>query len=263
MADMRKHTISSPLGTQLPQASGAAYALKMQDMQDPSRPRRVVACYFGDGAASEGDFHAALNLAATKSCPVVFICRNNGYAISTSTLEQYKGDGIASRGVGYGIETIRVDGNDIWAVREATKKARELALKDGGQPVLIEAMTYRVSHHSTSDDSFAYRAKVEVEDWKRRDNPIIRLRKWMENKGIWDENKDKEARESTRREVLKEFSKAEKEKKPPIRTMFEDVYEEMTPDIKAQMAQLREHMARYPEEYDVGDYLDGADSLKE
>ncbi|KAJ9137175.1 2-oxoisovalerate dehydrogenase subunit alpha [Coniochaeta hoffmannii] len=261
--ELHIHTISSPLGTQLPQASGAAYALKMQDMQDPSRPRRVVACYFGDGAASEGDFHAALNLAATKSCPVVFICRNNGYAISTSTLEQYKGDGIASRGVGYGIETIRVDGNDIWAVREATKKARELALKDGGQPVLIEAMTYRVSHHSTSDDSFAYRAKVEVEDWKRRDNPIIRLRKWMENKGIWDENKDKEARESTRREVLKEFSKAEKEKKPPIRTMFEDVYEEMTPDIKAQMAQLREHMARYPEEYDVGDYLDGADSLKE
>jgi 2-oxoisovalerate dehydrogenase E1 component alpha subunit len=104
---------------------------------------------------------------------------------------------------------------------------------------------------------------VEVDDWKRRDNPLIRLRKWMENKGIWDESKDKEARDSTRREVLQEFSKAEKEKKAPLRTMFEDVYEEMTPDIKAQMAQLREHMARYPEEYDVGDYVGGADSLKD
>lgn len=69
--------------------------------------------YFGEGAASEGDFHAALNIAATRGCPTLFICRNNGYAISTPTLEQYKGDGIASRGVGYGIETIRVDGNDV------------------------------------------------------------------------------------------------------------------------------------------------------
>ena len=73
----------------------------------------IAVCYFGEGAASEGDFHAALNIAATRSCPVVFICRNNGYAISTPTLEQYKGDGIASRGMGYGIDTIRVDGNDV------------------------------------------------------------------------------------------------------------------------------------------------------
>ncbi|KAK5176298.1 hypothetical protein LTR16_011184, partial [Cryomyces antarcticus] len=155
----------------------------MQDRQNPLDAPRVVACYFGEGAASEGDFHAALNIAATRACPVIFLCRNNGYAISTPTLEQYRGDGIASRGVGYGIDTIRVDGNDIFAVREATTRAREMALQDGGRPVLIECMSYRVSHHSTSDDSFAYRAKVEVEDWKRRDNPITRLRKWMEGKG--------------------------------------------------------------------------------
>ena len=73
----------------------------------------VAVAYFGEGAASEGDFHAALNIAATRGCPTLFICRNNGYAISTPTLEQYKGDGIASRGVGYGIDTIRVDGNDV------------------------------------------------------------------------------------------------------------------------------------------------------
>jgi 2-oxoisovalerate dehydrogenase E1 component alpha subunit len=141
--------------------------MKMENAQS------VVACYFGEGAASEGDFHAALNIAATRDCPVVFICRNNGYAISTPTLEQYKGDGIASRGIGYGIETIRVDGNDIMAVYAVTKAARELASKKQ-KPVLIEAMSYRVSHHSTSDDSFAYRAKVDVEEWKRRDNPITR-----------------------------------------------------------------------------------------
>jgi 2-oxoisovalerate dehydrogenase E1 component alpha subunit len=193
---------------------------------------------------------------------VIFICRNNGYAISTPTLDQYRGDGIASRGVGYGIDTIRVDGNDFWAVREATKKARELALQDGGKPVLIEAMTYRVSHHSTSDDSFAYRARVEVEDWKRRDNPIARLRKWMEAKGCWDENMEKDARESIRRDILKAFSAAEREKKPPIRAMFEDMYEELTPDLQGQMGELRDHLERYPDEYDLGGFEGGKDSLK-
>lgn len=257
-----KHSISSPLATQLPQASGAAYALKMQRLQDPNVKPRVVAAFFGEGAASEGDFHAALNIAATRSCPVIFICRNNGYAISTPTLDQYRGDGIASRGIGYGIDTIRIDGNDIWAVREATKKAREMALQDGGKPVLIEAMTYRVSHHSTSDDSFAYRARVEVEDWKRRDNPITRLRKWMEAKGIWDETKEKEARDSLRKEILKAFSEAEREKKPPIRAMFEDVYEELTEDLKAQMAELKEMLDKYPEEYDVAEFEGGKNSLK-
>ena len=250
------------MATQIPQAAGAAYALKMQRLTNPNIPPRVVACYFGEGAASEGDFHAALNIAATRSCPVIFICRNNGYAISTPTLEQYRGDGIASRGLGYGIDTIRVDGNDIWAVREATRKAREIALTDGGKPVLIEAMSYRISHHSTSDDSFAYRARVEVEDWKRRDNPITRLRKYLENKGIWDEEKEKEARARLRKAVLKAFSEAEKEKKPSMKFMFEDIYEEITPDGKRQMAELRDVIDRYPDEYDVSEFEGGKETLQ-
>jgi 2-oxoisovalerate dehydrogenase E1 component alpha subunit len=233
----------------------------MQRLSNPNIPARVVACYFGEGAASEGDFHAALNIAATRSCPVIFICRNNGYAISTPTLEQYRGDGIASRGTGYGIDTIRVDGNDTWAVREATLKARELALKDGGRPVLIEAMSYRISHHSTSDDSFAYRARVEVEDWKRRDNPITRFRKYLEKKGIWDEEKEKEARGRIRKDVLRAFAEAEQAKKPSLRTMFEDIYEEITPETKKQMAELRDIIDRYPEEYNVGEFEGGKDSL--
>ncbi|CAG8950147.1 hypothetical protein HYFRA_00008382 [Hymenoscyphus fraxineus] len=255
------HTVTSPLATQLPQAAGAAYAIKMQDRQNPNSKQRVVACYFGEGAASEGDFHAALNIAATRSCPVIFICRNNGYAISTPTLEQYRGDGIASRGTGYGIDTIRVDGNDIWAVREATKRARELALKDGGRPVLIEAMSYRISHHSTSDDSFAYRARVEVEDWKRRDNPITRLRKYLEKKDLWNDDLEAAARKRIRGEVLKAFSEAEREKKPPLSAMFEDVYEEITPEIRAQMGELKDVLDRYPDEYDFDEFEGGKESL--
>lgn len=255
------HTISSPLATQIPHASGAAYAVKMQNQQNPTEDPRVVACYFGEGAASEGDFHAALNIAATRACPVLFICRNNGYAISTPTLEQYRGDGIASRGVGYGIDTIRVDGNDILAVREVTRRARELALQDGGRPVLIEAMSYRVSHHSTSDDSFAYRAKVEVEDWKRRDNPITRLRKWLEGKGIWNEEKEKELRADTRKAILNAYRKAEKEKRPPLSSMMTDVYAEPTDEQREQMAQLRKIVEKYPNEYDVSEFDGGIDGM--
>ncbi|MCJ1291260.1 hypothetical protein MMC34_002803 [Xylographa carneopallida] len=258
---LNHHTISSPLATQIPQAAGAAYALKLQSLQNPNVSPRIVACYFGEGAASEGDFHAALNIAATRSCPIVFICRNNGYAISTPTLEQYRGDGIASRGVGYGIDTIRVDGNDIFAVREVTKEARRMALEDGGKPVLIEAMSYRVSHHSTSDDSFVYRAKVEVEDWKRRDNPITRLRKWLEINELWDEEREKETRSAIRREVLKAFAAAEKEKKAPLREMFTDVYEELTEESQAQMAELRGVFDRYPSEYEVDDFEGGRGGL--
>lgn len=256
-----KYTISSPLSTQIPQAAGAAYALKLQHLQNPNTPPRIVACYFGEGAASEGDFHAALNIAATRSCPVVFICRNNGYAISTPTLEQYRGDGIASRGIGYGIDTIRVDGNDIFAVREVTKEARRMALSDGGRPILIEAMSYRVSHHSTSDDSFAYRARVEVEDWKRRDNPIIRLRKWLENKGLWNEDLERDTRDEIRRTVLKEFSAAEREKKPPLREAFTDVYEGVTEEAQEQMKELKRILETYPEEYDLREFQDGIKGL--
>ncbi|KAI9765443.1 MAG: hypothetical protein M1840_007402 [Geoglossum simile] len=251
------HPISSVLATQLPHAAGAAYALKMRRLADPNQPPAVAVCYFGEGAASEGDFHAALNIAATRSCPVIYICRNNGYAISTPTLEQYRGDGIASRGVGYGIETIRVDGNDIWAVREVTKEARRLALSNGGKPVLIEAMSYRVSHHSTSDDSFAYRARVEVDDWKRRDNPIIRMRKYLERRGIWDDEKEKDARESLKKDIMRAFKEAEEEKKPAIGELFRDIYEELTEEAIGQREELRGILERYGEEYDVEEFEGG------
>ncbi|TKA67486.1 hypothetical protein B0A55_08599 [Friedmanniomyces simplex] len=256
------HTISSPLATQIPQASGAAYAVKMQNARDPTGEQRVVACYFGEGSASEGDFHAALNVAATRACPVVFLCRNNGFAISTPTLEQYRGDGIASRGVGYGIDTIRVDGNDVLAVREVTRQARELALEDGGKPVLIEAMSYRVSHHSTSDDSFAYRAKVEVEDWKRRDNPITRLRKYLESHDLWDEAKEKELRSETRKSILDAYRQAEKEKKHALRSMMEDVYETVTEEQAEQMERMRDTVERYPGEYDVSGFEEGLEGMR-
>ena len=217
-----------------------------------------MACYFG-----EGDFHAALNIAATRSCPVVFICHNNGYAISTSTLEQYRGDGIASRGIGYGIDTVRVDGNDIFAVREVTKEARPMALEDGGNPVLIEAMRYCASHHSTSDDSFAYRAKVEVEDWKWQDNPITMLRKWMQHQGMWDEEKERDARSQIGKDILKAFAEAEKEKRALLRSIFTDFYEGLSEESRGQMKELGRLLYVYPEEYDIDGFEGGREGLSE
>ncbi|KAJ1658824.1 hypothetical protein IWQ61_002001 [Dispira simplex] len=242
-------TISSTLATQLPQASGAAYALKMQG------DKRCVMCYFGDGAASEGDFHAALNMAATLSCPVIFFCRNNGFAISTPASEQYKGDGVASRGIGYGIETIRCDGNDVWAVYNATKKAREIAVEQN-KPVLIESLTYRVSHHSTSDDSSAYRSKREVEEWKRRDNPLARLRKWLESKNWWDAELDAQAQKNIRADVLKAFREAENVAYPPVEEAFKDVFAEpeITPQLAEQKAEVMKLLEKYPEYYKVQDF---------
>jgi 2-oxoisovalerate dehydrogenase E1 component alpha subunit len=259
--ELNIHTISSTLATQIPQAAGAAYALKLQNQQRPDVTPRIAVCYFGEGAASEGDFHAALNIAATRQVPAIFICRNNGYAISTPTSDQYRGDGIASRGAGYGIETLRVDGNDIFAVRRATKEARRMALEDGGKPILIEMMAYRVGHHSTSDDSFAYRQRKEVEDWKRRDNPITRLRKWLESRDLWSEDKERALRSSLRKEVLVAFEKAEKVKKPPISNAFKDVWEEITEEQRTHIGELVDILKRYPKEYEVDQFEGGIESL--
>lgn len=234
----------------------------MDALQDPTLEPRVAVSYFGEGAASEGDCHAALNMAAVLRCPVVFLCRNNGFAISTPASQQYAGDGIAARGMSYGIESIRVDGTDIFAVYEATKEARRKALENGGRPILVELMSYRVSHHSTSDDSFAYRQRSEVEEWKSLRSPIRRLKKWLQNNGLWNEEKDSEARKEIRSAVIKELVAAEKEQKPALSGIFTDVYAQLTDESKEQKDELRRIMAKYPAEYDVDQHEGGLDSLK-
>ena len=142
-----------------------------------------------------------MNFAAVFEVPLIFICRNNGYAISTPVRDQYRGDGIASRGAGYGIVTIRVDGNDLFAVYNATKQAREIAVTQS-RPVLIEAMTYRLGHHSTSDDSTAYRSIDEINSWEKDDNPILRFKNYLIQQSLWSIDQDqkyvKEARSSVR-----------------------------------------------------------------
>ncbi|CEG44913.1 2oxoisovalerate dehydrogenase alpha subunit [Plasmopara halstedii] len=235
-------TISSPLATQLPQAVGAAYAFKI------AKEERIAVCYFGEGAASEGDFHAALNIAATKDCPILFFVRNNGFAISTPTREQYRGDGIASRGSGYGIPIMRVDGNDFLAVHEVTRQAREFILREN-RPVLIEAMSYRQGHHSTSDDSTQYRAVAEIKQWKETSDPIERTKRYLLQRGWLTEEQNRHLQDNERTNVLTALQQAETKESPTLDTMFEDVYDVKLPHLQEQEREMVEHVAKYPQFY--------------
>ncbi|KAK4370482.1 hypothetical protein RND71_009957 [Anisodus tanguticus] len=235
-------TVSSPLTTQLPQAAGVAYSLKMD------KKEACVVVYFGDGSTSEGDFHAGLNFAAVMEAPVIFLCRNNGWAISTPVTEQFRSDGIAIKGQAYGIRSIRVDGNDALAVYSATRAARQMAIKER-RPILVEAMTYRVSHHSTSDDSTKYRCVKEIEQWRTAKSPITRFRKWIQRNGWWADKNETELRENSRKQIVEAIQAAEKVEKPPLTDLFSDVYDKMPSNLQEQERFIRDTIKRYPREY--------------
>ena len=246
-------TISSPLGTQIPQATGYAYGQKVKHIDAKtgelaSTIDNVTICYFGEGAASEGDFHAGLNMAAVHKAPVIFFARNNGYAISTPADEQFKGDGIASRGVGYGIKTIRVDGTDALAVFAATQKAREIASTQG-EPVLIESIAYRLGAHSTSDDPSGYRSKDEEANYKTC--PIEKFKKWLVKQQWLNEEDDLKAKESIREDILAALKRAEVVKKPALEELVSDVYDTPIPSLVRQYNELKEHIQKHPDAYPV------------
>jgi len=236
------HTVSSPLGTQLPQAVGAAYRLKLAGLPN------VAACFFGDGCASTTDFHSAMNFAATLRAPVIFFCRNNGYAISTPTSEQYAGDGIVSRAPGYGMAAIRVDGNDVFAVHAAVREAKRYAIENGA-PVLVEAMTYRLGHHSTSDDSMQYRSSDEVKTSEDQHDPIHRFEAFLKKYQWLNEDECTEIQKEERGAVMKAMHIAEKSPKPQLEELFTDVYHDIPQHLERQKAQLEEHIQKYPQKY--------------
>lgn len=236
------HTISSPLGTQLPQAVGCAYRLKLMEKKN------VAITFFGEGCASTPDFHSAMNFAAALKAPCLFFCRNNGYAISTPSKEQYVGDGIIGRAPGYGMAAIRVDGNDVVAVHAAVRAARQYALENNA-PVLIEAMTYRIGHHSTSDDSSAYRDVSQLQTIQETTDPLQRLENFLKNYN-WINNDDIEKIKHAERKAVRDaFQKAEKRPKPSLDKMFDDVYFDMPQHLIQQQTQMLEHIAKYPEHY--------------
>eukprot|EP00439_Symbiodinium_sp_Y106_P022936 s5998_g2.t2 len=255
-ASIGMQAITSPLGTQIPQAVGAGYGFRI------SGERRVGVAFFGEGAASEGDFAVALNFAATLQSQVLFICRNNGWAISTPAEEQYAGDGIAARALAYGMSCIRVDGNDLAAVYVATKEARELSLE--GRPVLLELMTYRQGHHSTSDDAGRYRDSGKVKSMARTGlEPISRSRLVLKEAKMWDDAQEEELKGRYRQEVMEALKVAESKPFASVKDMFRDVWAELTPELERQRQDLIAHVERHPGHYaqKLAKFQDGKDGL--
>jgi 2-oxoisovalerate dehydrogenase E1 component alpha subunit len=232
-------SISSPIATGMSQAVGAAWAarIKKDDM--------VPLSFFGDGSTSANDFHTGLNFAAVERLPVVFVCRNNGWAISVPREKQTASETIAQKAIGYGMRGERVDGNDLVAVWNATRRARARAVAGEG-PTLIECVTYRMEGHSTSDDPRAYRAAEVVEPWRRRD-PILRVQRLLARRGVHGEAADVALREAVRQEILGALQAAEAlPPKPPVESLFEDVYAEPLRQQRDQLDELKAAMAADP-----------------
>jgi pyruvate dehydrogenase E1 component alpha subunit len=235
----RYASVSAPIATQLPQAVGAAWAarLKGDDM--------VALTWFGDGATSAHDFHTALNFAGVRRIPVVLACRSNGWAISTPRELQTASETIAQKAVAYGIHGERVDGNDLLAVHQATRRARARAAAGEG-PTLIECVTYRVGPHTTSDDPRAYRSDEAVAPWRKRD-PIARLGAFLAIRGVLGEEGAASLRESVREEIQRAVEEAEAlGPRPPLESLFEDVYAEPLWQQREQLRELRAAIAADP-----------------
>lgn len=205
------------VGAQLPHAVGLAYAQKYRG------EKAATVCWFGDGATSEGDFHEALNFAAVWQAPVVFICQNNQWAISIPRKQQTHSRSIAQKAVAYDMPGIQVDGNDVLAMVVATREALDRA-KRGEGPTLIEAVTYRMGVHTTADDPTRYRDEAAAQaEWAAKD-PILRLRRYLESKKLWDEKREEALREELRALIAEEVKAFEADAEIALDTPFEHVF---------------------------------------
>jgi pyruvate dehydrogenase E1 component alpha subunit len=197
----------------------------------------VTLVFFGDGATSKGDFHEAMNFAGVFKTPTVFFCQNNQFAISIPRSLQTASKTIAQKAIAYGFEGIQVDGNDLLAVFTATKEAVGKA-RSGGGPTLIEGVTYRFGPHTTADDPTKYRAQEEIEPWKPLD-PLVRLRLFLKEKGLWNEEVENKLNEEGQKEIDQAVKEAEAVPTPAVEEIFKYVFAEMTPPLKEQMEYLK------------------------
>ena len=224
------------VGAQIPQGVGMAYALKYRE------EKQAALIFFGDGATSEGDFHEGLNFAGVWQAPAVFVCQNNQWAISVPRSMQTHSATIAQKAIAYGMPGIQVDGNDVLAMYAATKEALELA-RSGGGPTLIEAVTYRLSMHTTADDPTRYREAAEAEGWQAKD-PLTRFRVYLEGKGLMDDARHEALHESVKAQVAASVQEFESMKNFKPDTNFDHVYGTRHDTIENQRAEFLDLIAR-------------------
>jgi len=190
-----------------------------------------------------------MNFAGVFKTPTIFFCKNNQWAISVPVTRQTASKTLAQKALAYGFDGVRVDGNDLLAVYAVTKAAADKA-RSGGGPTMIEAVTYRMGPHSSSDDPTRYRSKEEVDTWAKRD-PIERMRKYLELKGLWSKESEEKLRAEFEDLLQATIKEVERGPPPPIETLFTDVFAELTPQLKEQMeAFLASGERRRPEMLD-------------
>ena len=228
--DFHYITMSSVIANQIPQANGLALAGKLK------KDGRVTACFMGDGATSEGDFHVGLNVASVQQLPVVFICQNNQWSISVPVGRQTAAATLADRAEGYGMPGQRIDGNDIVAVHKTVSEAVERA-RSGGGPSFIECLTYRLGPHTTSDDPTRYRDEGVTELWWSLD-PLVRTRKYLVGKGLWSEDQEKAMQDELDALIRATWKEVEDIPPPDLRSIFGDVFAEPTPQLQEQADSL-------------------------
>ncbi len=226
--------IAISIGTQLHHATGIGYSVKYRKKDE------AVFTFIGDGGTSEGDFSEALNFAGVWQVPVVFTIQNNQYAISVPVRSQTKSVNLAVKSVAFGIPGIKVDGNDFFAMYLAYQTAAAHALAGKG-PVLSEAFTYRLGAHTTSDDPSKYRKKEEEVEWGLTD-PLMRLRRYMEKKGIWNIDVEK-LTEEYKHQITGQFLEAEQNRGYSHNDVFDHMFTDMPDDLRRQRAEYEEFLS--------------------
>lgn len=226
---------SIPVGSQMLHAVGLSWASQMRG------EKQIAVSFFGDGATSEGDFHEAMNFSGVFKTPTIHICQNNQFAISTPRSMQTASKTIAQKAIAYGFPGVLVDGNDLFAMYAVMKEA--VARARGGQgSTLVEAYTYRLGDHTTSDDAGKYRDKAEVEKWRTKD-PIRRLQIYLGKKNLWSEQYETELREKIMIQVDQITANVEATPDQTIDQLFDYTFRELTPPLVEEKAYLKKMLA--------------------
>jgi pyruvate dehydrogenase E1 component alpha subunit len=231
---VRCFPVAVPVGSQWQHGAGVGLSLKL------SGDEGVAVTFGGDGSTSEGDFHEGLNCAGVFGSRTVFVIQNNQWAISVPLHQQTKAETLAQKAHAYGIPGIQVDGNDVFAVYVAATEAIERARRGDG-PTLIEAVTYRLGDHTTADDASRYRKEEELQEWEGRD-PILRLRRYLEQQSLWDSDQEAVLAEEAHQWVDSQVKALEEMPPQAPEEIFTSMYDEMPPHVAEQMQTLLEEV---------------------
>lgn len=231
---VRCFPVAVPVGSQWQHGTGVGLSLKLRGEE------AVAVTFGGDGSTSEGDFHEAVNCAGVFDAKTVFVIQNNQWAISVPIHKQTAAETLAQKAHAYGVPGIQVDGNDVFAVYSAAREAIERA-RTGGGPSLIEAVTYRLGDHTTADDASRYRGDEELKLWEGRD-PILRLRRYLEAQGLWDDDQEAVLTEEATAWVEAQVKLLEDMPPQEPEAIFDFMYNEMPPHVAEQKAALTEEL---------------------